>query len=125
MIPFAVVGSERTVVIDGKSVRGRKNRWGVINVEDEKHCEFVYLRNFLTRQETIYLGHGGRNGLRVNFTGRTYKTSSKRRRKSITKRSGRSSCSLSRSHKPTHVPDPEATRRLEGDDGSVRQYTVS
>lgn len=49
MIPFAVVGSERTVIIDGKSVRGRKNRWGVVNVEDEKHCEFVFLRNFLTR----------------------------------------------------------------------------
>jgi septin family protein len=49
MIPFAVVGSERSVIIDGKPVRGRKNRWGVINVEDENHCEFVYLRNFLTR----------------------------------------------------------------------------
>jgi len=49
MLPFAVVGSERSVVIDGKTVRGRKNRWGVINVEDERHCEFVYLRNFLTR----------------------------------------------------------------------------
>lgn len=49
MIPFAVVGSERNVIIDGKAVRGRKNRWGVVNVEDEKHCEFVYLRNFLTR----------------------------------------------------------------------------
>ncbi|PSS35610.1 hypothetical protein PHLCEN_2v1433 [Hermanssonia centrifuga] len=49
MIPFAVVGSERSVIIDGKSVRGRKTRWGVVNVEDEKHCEFVYLRNFLTR----------------------------------------------------------------------------
>lgn len=49
MLPFAVVGSERTVVIDGKAVRGRKNRWGVINCEDERHCEFVYLRNFLTR----------------------------------------------------------------------------
>jgi septin 3/9/12 len=49
MLPFAVVGSERSVVIDGKPVRGRKNRWGVINVEDERHCEFVYLRNFLTR----------------------------------------------------------------------------
>ncbi|ORY20211.1 septin ring protein [Naematelia encephala] len=49
MLPFAVVGSERTVLIDGKPVRGRKNRWGVINVEDERHCEFVYLRNFLTR----------------------------------------------------------------------------
>jgi len=49
MIPFAVVGSERNVIIDGKNVRGRKNRWGVINVEDERHCEFNYLRNFLTR----------------------------------------------------------------------------
>ncbi|EJD02284.1 septin ring protein [Fomitiporia mediterranea MF3/22] len=49
MIPFAVVGSERNVLIDGMQVRGRKNRWGVINIEDENHCEFVYLRNFLTR----------------------------------------------------------------------------
>lgn len=49
MLPFAVVGSERTVVVDGKAVRGRKHRWGVVNVEDETHCEFVYLRNFLTR----------------------------------------------------------------------------
>jgi len=49
IIPFAVVGSEKTVVIDGKSVRGRRNRWGVVNVEDPTHCEFVNLRNFLTR----------------------------------------------------------------------------
>ncbi|EKM55033.1 uncharacterized protein PHACADRAFT_255359 [Phanerochaete carnosa HHB-10118-sp] len=49
MTPFAVVGSDRSVIIDGKTVRGRKTRWGVINVENEKHCEFVYLRNFLTR----------------------------------------------------------------------------
>jgi len=49
MIPFAVVGSERNVIIDGRPVRGRKNRWGVINVENEQHCEFNYLRNFLTR----------------------------------------------------------------------------
>ncbi|KAF8197506.1 septin ring protein [Pholiota molesta] len=49
IIPFAVVGSENNVIIDGKSVRGRKNRWGVVNVEDANHCEFVHLRNFLTR----------------------------------------------------------------------------
>ncbi|RKP22657.1 Septin-type guanine nucleotide-binding (G) domain-containing protein, partial [Syncephalis pseudoplumigaleata] len=48
-IPFAVVGSEKNIVVDGKEVRGRRNRWGVINVEDETHCEFVHLRNFLTR----------------------------------------------------------------------------
>jgi septin 3/9/12 len=49
MIPFAVVGSEANVIIGGKAVRGRKNRWGVVNVEDENHCEFTHLRNFLTR----------------------------------------------------------------------------
>lgn len=53
MIPFAVVGSERNVIIDGKPVRGRKNRWGVINVENEAHCEFNYLRNFLTRYVVV------------------------------------------------------------------------
>ncbi|KAI8843607.1 cell division control protein 10 [Chytridium lagenaria] len=47
MIPFAVVGSERNVVVDGKAVRGRRTRWGLF--ENESHCEFVALRNFLTR----------------------------------------------------------------------------
>lgn len=49
LIPFAVVGSEKSIVIGGRSVRGRQNRWGIINVEDETHCEFVSLRDFLTR----------------------------------------------------------------------------
>ncbi|KAK9450225.1 Septin-domain-containing protein [Limtongia smithiae] len=49
MLPFAVVGSENDIVVDGKVVRGRKSRWGVVNVENENHCEFISLRNFLTR----------------------------------------------------------------------------
>lgn len=49
MIPFAIVGSENNVIIGGKSVRGRRNRWGVVNVEDPTHCEFVNLRDFLLR----------------------------------------------------------------------------
>ncbi|KAL8779524.1 MAG: hypothetical protein Q9213_006893 [Squamulea squamosa] len=49
LIPFAVVGSENSIVVNGRQVRGRQTRWGVINVEDENHCEFVALRNFLTR----------------------------------------------------------------------------
>lgn len=28
---------------------GRKTRWGSVVVEDENHCEFIHLRNFLTR----------------------------------------------------------------------------
>jgi septin 3/9/12 len=31
ILPFAVVGSEKTIVVNGKQVRGRQNRWGVIN----------------------------------------------------------------------------------------------
>jgi septin 3/9/12 len=31
IIPFAVVGSEKTIVVGGKQVRGRQNRWGVVN----------------------------------------------------------------------------------------------
>lgn len=49
LVPFAVVGSENSIVVNGRQVRGRQNRWGVINVEDENHCEFVSLRNFLLR----------------------------------------------------------------------------
>lgn len=33
MLPFAIVGSERNVVIEGKAVRGRRTRWGVVNGE--------------------------------------------------------------------------------------------
>jgi septin 3/9/12 len=37
MIPFAIVGSEKTIVVGGKQVRGRQNRWGVVNGESESH----------------------------------------------------------------------------------------
>ena len=49
MIPFAVVGSEKSFMVNGQEVRARQNRWGVVNVEDPAHCEFVHLRNFLLR----------------------------------------------------------------------------
>ncbi|CAN6651661.1 cell division control protein 10 [Trichomonascus vanleenenianus] len=47
MIPFAVVGSETTIEVNGREVPGRKSRWGQINVMDESHCEFPALRRFL------------------------------------------------------------------------------
>ncbi|RKP04090.1 hypothetical protein CXG81DRAFT_29116 [Caulochytrium protostelioides] len=49
MLPFAVIGSERNIVVDGKAVRGRRTRWGTVNVEDPEHCEYTALRDFLTR----------------------------------------------------------------------------
>lgn len=49
VIPFAVVGSEKEIEVNGETFRGRKSRWGAINVEDINQCDFVYLREYLIR----------------------------------------------------------------------------
>ena len=49
-VPFAVVGSESFVRCpDGRQVRGRAYPWGVIEVDNESHCDFVKLRQMLVR----------------------------------------------------------------------------
>ncbi|KAL7750802.1 Cell division control protein 3 [Sorochytrium milnesiophthora] len=49
-IPFAVVGSTTEVTTpDGRRVRGRAYPWGVIEVDNEKHNDFVKLRQMLIR----------------------------------------------------------------------------
>jgi len=49
-IPFAVVGSNQEVrTADGRAVRGRGYPWGVIEVDNEEHCDFVKLRQMLVR----------------------------------------------------------------------------
>jgi septin 7 len=49
-IPFAVVGSDHIVPSpDGRQVRGREYPWGVIEVDNEQHCDFVKLRQMLVR----------------------------------------------------------------------------
>lgn len=49
LIPFAIVGSNTELIVDGVSVRGRQTKFGTINIEDVSQCEFVFLRDFLTR----------------------------------------------------------------------------
>jgi septin 3/9/12 len=41
MIPFAIVGSEKTIVVGGKQVRGRQNRWGVVNGEPQSYISLA------------------------------------------------------------------------------------
>lgn len=48
--PFAVVGSTTDVQTgDGRSVRGRAYPWGIIEVDNENHNDFVRLRQLLIR----------------------------------------------------------------------------
>lgn len=50
-IPFAIVGSTETVTTsDGRNVRGRSYPWGVIEVDNTNHSDFVYLKDLLIRQ---------------------------------------------------------------------------
>ncbi len=48
-IPLSVISSGETVHLNGKLVRGREYSWGVAEVENEAHCDFVKLRNLLIR----------------------------------------------------------------------------
>lgn len=46
-IPFAVCGSTQMVEVKGKKVRGRIYPWGVVEVENPEHCDFIKLRTML------------------------------------------------------------------------------
>lgn len=48
-VPFAVVGSNVVVEVNGKKLRGRRYPWGVAEVENLDHCDFLALRNMLVR----------------------------------------------------------------------------
>ncbi|XP_072557085.1 septin 4b isoform X1 [Paramormyrops kingsleyae] len=48
-IPFAVIGSNTVVEAKGRRVRGRLYPWGIVEVENAAHCDFVKLRNMLVR----------------------------------------------------------------------------
>jgi len=46
-MPFAVVGANAMVDVRGKKIRGRLYPWGVVEVENPTHCDFVKLRTML------------------------------------------------------------------------------
>lgn len=48
-IPFAVVGSNTLLEVNGKRVRGRLYPWGVVEVENKDHCDFTKLRDMLIK----------------------------------------------------------------------------
>ena len=55
MQPFAVVGSRTQVGFGEKKVRARQYPWGLVEVENDKHCDFVHLRELLVRKHIVDL----------------------------------------------------------------------
>ncbi|XP_021960056.1 septin-2 isoform X2 [Folsomia candida] len=46
-MPFAVAGSTTSIEAKGKKLRGRVYPWGVVEIENPEHSDFIKLRNML------------------------------------------------------------------------------
>lgn len=46
-VPFAVIGSNVVLEVRSRKVRGRLYPWGVVEVENPDHCDFIKLRTML------------------------------------------------------------------------------
>ncbi|MCJ1428437.1 hypothetical protein MMC29_006347 [Sticta canariensis] len=67
-VPFAVVGANTEVMSpEGRRVRGRHYPWGVIEVDNEEHCDFVKLRQMLIRTHMEELKENTNNTLYENY----------------------------------------------------------
>ncbi|KEY70917.1 hypothetical protein S7711_00759 [Stachybotrys chartarum IBT 7711] len=67
-VPFAVVGATNEIqAADGRKVRGRQYPWGIIEVDNEEHCDFVKLRQMLIRTHMEELKEHTNNNLYENY----------------------------------------------------------
>ena len=67
-VPFAIVGANTEVTTpEGRKVRGRRYPWGVIEVDNEEHCDFVKLRHMLIRTHMEELKEHTNNFLYENY----------------------------------------------------------
>lgn len=46
-VPFAVSAAIPTIEVKGRKVRGRLYPWGVVEIENPDHCDFIKLRTML------------------------------------------------------------------------------
>ncbi|SMQ49444.1 unnamed protein product [Zymoseptoria tritici ST99CH_3D7] len=47
LMPFAIVGSDEVIELDGKRVRARQYPWGVVEVDNPRHSDFLAIRSAL------------------------------------------------------------------------------
>lgn len=47
LLPFAIVGSEEEIMINGQQIRGRRYPWGIVEVDNPLHSDFTRLRQAL------------------------------------------------------------------------------
>ncbi|KAM4795339.1 septin-4 isoform 2-T2 [Rhinophrynus dorsalis] len=92
-IPFAVIGANTVVEVNGRRVRGRMYPWGVVELENEQHCDFVKLRTMLIRTHMQDLKDVTRETHYENYRARciqslTQRVVRERNRNKLTRQSG-------------------------------------
>lgn len=54
-MPFSIIGSEDQYEVGGQMIRGRKYPWGIVEIENDQHCDFRKLRSLLLRTNMLDL----------------------------------------------------------------------
>lgn len=54
-MPFSIIGSEDQYEVDGQMIKGRKYPWGIVEIENDQHCDFRKLRSLLLRTNMLDL----------------------------------------------------------------------
>jgi cell division control protein 11 len=59
LLPFALIGCEEEIMVNGRKVRGRQYPWGIVEVDNTQHCDFAKLRFALLRyaNSPLYFQH--------------------------------------------------------------------
>jgi len=47
LMPFAIVGSEEVLEMDGRRIRARQYPWGIVEVDNPRHSDFLAIRSAL------------------------------------------------------------------------------
>jgi len=47
LMPFAIVGSEDVIEVGGRRIRARQYPWGIVEVENPRHSDFLAIRSAL------------------------------------------------------------------------------
>ncbi|CEI70786.1 Septin spn3 [Fusarium venenatum] len=55
MMPFAIVGSEEFIEVSGRNVRARQYPWGIVEVENPHHSDFLAVRSALLHSHLLDL----------------------------------------------------------------------
>ncbi|VDK18310.1 unnamed protein product [Anisakis simplex] len=56
-VPFAVIGSNQVKEVNGRRIRYREYPWGVVEVENLKHNDFIALRDLIIRCGNLFDYH--------------------------------------------------------------------